>query len=123
MILLQPNNFLQIHQIQSVCTAFPPKLAGVYRFLLVHPQKVPIDPIPTSCSQGSPSVSFIWSATLYFTDVMFHVTNALETVVTEEKNNNRPIVKEATVKQWKTIIFTSLSIINTPSVDWLISLQ
>ena len=45
---------------------FSTKLADVLM------QKSPIDPIPTSRSQGSLSVIFIWSVTLYVTDVTFH---------------------------------------------------
>lgn len=44
--------------------------------------KSPVDHIPTSCRQDSPSVLFIWSVTLYVTDIMFHFTNTLETNVT-----------------------------------------
>lgn len=46
----------------------------------------PIDLIHNTHRQGSLSMIFIWSVTLYTTYVLFHVSNVPETVLTEEKS-------------------------------------
>lgn len=76
-------------------TAFPPTVVGLHRFSKRNSTKQiyksPINPIPNSCRQGSLSVIFVWSVTLYVT---FHVMNPLETVFTEDKTTIDPLWKK-----------------------------